>query len=59
MAVYFKEQEEQKIKLSEYLKLDKSKCEYYLCPEKFRTSRTKYIIDTIGDITSLFGCDKR
>lgn len=43
MAIYFKEKEEQKHKLSEYLKLDKSKCEYYLCEEKFRGPRTEYI----------------
>lgn len=50
MAVYFKEKEEKKLKLSEYLKFDKSKCEYYLCPEKFRAPRTEYIIEAVGDV---------
>lgn len=50
MAGYIKEKEEKKLKLSEYLKLDKSKCEYYLCPEKFRAPRTEYIMEAIGDV---------
>ena len=33
-----------------FLYKNKSKCEYYLCPEKFRAPRTEYIIDAIGDI---------
>lgn len=50
MAVYIKEKEVKKLKLSEYLKLDKSKCEYHLCPEKFRAPRTEYIMESIGDV---------
>ena len=50
MAVYFKEKEEKKLSLSEYLKKDELKCQYHLCPEKYRAPRTKYIIDAIGDV---------
>lgn len=50
MAVYIKEKVAKKLKLSEYQKLDKSKCEYYLCPEKFRAPRTEYIMESIGDV---------
>jgi len=49
MAIYIKEKESQKYKLSEYLKLDKSESEYSLCPEKYRAPRTEYIMDIIGD----------
>jgi hypothetical protein len=50
MACYFKQKQLKKLKLSEYLKLDKSKCEYFLCSEKYRAPRTKYIMEIIGDV---------
>lgn len=46
MKTYFKE-ETKKMKLSEYLKLTEFKC--FLCDEKYREPRTRYIMDIIGD----------
>jgi len=48
MKSYFKEKETKKLKLSEYLKLTEFKC--FLCDERYREPRTKYIIEVIGDV---------
>lgn len=48
MKSYFKEKETKKLKLSEYLKLTEFKC--FLCDEKYREPRTKYIMEIIGDV---------
>ena len=50
MSKYFKEEETKKIKLSEYLQMEESEFKYYLCDEKYRQPRTKYIIGIIGDV---------
>lgn len=50
MEKFFKEEEEKKLKLSEYLELDASKFKCYLCDEKYRGPRTKYIMEIIGDV---------
>ena len=47
MKAYFKEKETKKMKLSEYIKLTEFKC--FLCDEKYREPRTKYIMEIIGD----------
>jgi len=46
---YFKE-ETKKLKLSDYLKLDETEFKYYLCEEKHRGPRTRYIMEIIGDV---------
>jgi len=50
MEVYFKEKETRKLRLSEYLKLDQSDFKYFICEEKYREPRTKYIMEIIGDV---------
>ena len=50
MKKYFRDEETKKLKLSEYLKLDESEFKYYLCDEKYRGPRTKYIMEIIGDV---------
>lgn len=49
MSKFFKEEETKKLKLSEYLKLDESKFKCFLCEEKYRGPRTRYIMEAIGD----------
>lgn len=50
MKKFFKEEQPEKLKLSEYLKLDKSEFKTYLCDEKYIGQRTKYIMEIIGDV---------
>ena len=50
MKKYIKEEQTKRVKLSEYMKLDKSEFKYYLCDEKYREPRTKYIMEIIGDV---------
>ena len=50
MRKYFKDEETKKIKLSEYLKMPKSEFKYYVCEEKYKEPRIKYIIDILGDV---------
>ena len=49
MSKLFKEEDMKTLKLSEYLKLDESDFQYYLCDEKYRGPRTRYIMECIGD----------
>lgn len=49
MSKYFKQEESKKLKLSDYLKMDETQFKYFLCEEKYRGPRTKYIMETIGD----------
>lgn len=48
MSKYFREEPKAKLKLSEYLELKEFKC--FLCDEKYRKPRTKYLIDCLGDV---------
>lgn len=50
MREYFKDEQSKKIKLSEYLKMKKSKFKDFTCEEEDRIPRTKYIIEAIGDV---------
>lgn len=50
MSKYFKEEETEKRKLSDYLKMDESSFKHHLCEEKYRGPRTRYIMDAIGDV---------
>jgi len=50
MREYFKEDQKSKSKLSDYLKLGESEFKDFLCEEKYRGPRTKYIMETIGDV---------
>lgn len=50
MSKYFKQDETKKVKLSDYLKMAESEFKYFLCEEKYRGPRTKYIMETIGDV---------
>ena len=50
MGKYFQEEKVKKLKLSEYLKLTESEFKYFLCDEKNREPRTKYIMNIVGDI---------
>lgn len=50
MEKVFKERKLKKIKLSEYLKKPDRAFEHLLCDEGYRERRTKYIIDSIGDV---------
>ena len=51
MSKYFKEEETQKYKLSEYLQKDASEFKSHLGEEKHRLKRTKYIMEILGDIS--------
>lgn len=50
MKKYFKEEENQKLKLSEYLKMDKSEFQYFVYDDEYRERVTKYIMGIIGDV---------
>ena len=50
MEKYFKKVDEKKLKLSEYLKMSDSDFKYYVCDEKYKEARIKYIMDIIGDV---------
>ena len=50
MKKCFKEEETQKLKLSEYLTYKDSDFKYLICDEGKRIPRTKYIIETLGDV---------
>ena len=50
MKKYFKEEETKKIKLSEYLKMDKSEFQYFVYYDEYRERVTKYIMGIIGDV---------
>lgn len=49
MKKFFVDEPEKKLKLSEYLKLDETEFQYFLCAENHRGPRTKYIMEIIGD----------
>lgn len=51
MSKYFKEENLQKFKLSEYLEKDESEFKGCLFTEEPRIARTKYIMETLGDIS--------
>lgn len=50
MKKVFKESKLKKIKLSEYLKRPDKEFKYLLCDDGYRERRTKYIMDSIGDV---------
>ena len=50
MKKYFKEEETQKFKLSEYLTYKDSNFKYLICDAVKRIPRTKYIIEILGDV---------
>ena len=47
---YIKDNQSKKNKLSKYLKKSNTEFKYYVCDEKYRKPRTKYIMDIIGDV---------
>lgn len=47
---YFKKEETKKYKLSEYLEFQDSDLKYILCDAGRRIPRTKYIMETLGDV---------
>lgn len=51
MSKYFKEEQLQKFKLSEYLKKDESEFKGCIFSEEPRIARTKYIMEILGDIS--------
>ncbi len=51
MSKYFKEENLQKFKLSEYLEKDESEFKGCIFTEEPRIARTKYIMETLGDIS--------
>lgn len=51
MSKFFKEEETQKFLLSEYLEKDSSEFKGCIFDEKSRQARTKYLIETLGDIS--------
>lgn len=50
MKKVFKTKDTKKNKLSEYLKKSDKEFKYLLCDEGYREKRTKYIMDSIGDV---------